>query len=79
MRGATNFPRWAYCLHDISIHAPRAGRDVYINSQDFDIDISIHAPRAGRDGSQWQADRGRNRISIHAPRAGRDFLPWYQG
>ena len=34
---------------DISIHAPRAGRDYAIQQFEAHGIISIHAPRAGRD------------------------------
>ena len=50
MRGATRpgFPR--YVRHQISIHAPRAGRDAdQLQKLQNKLDISIHAPRAGRD------------------------------
>ena len=50
VRGATRpgFPR--YVRHQISIHAPRAGRDAdQLQKLQNKLDISIHAPRAGRD------------------------------
>ena len=34
---------------EISIHAPRVGRDVLAISNGLRIKISIHAPRVGRD------------------------------
>ena len=34
---------------DISIHAPRVGRDVIHDEADAIFQISIHAPRVGRD------------------------------
>ena len=56
----------------ISIHAPRAGRDIYLVPQvGVLFVISIHAPRAGRDCGLRIKPRGKG-ISIHAPRAGRD-------
>ena len=58
----------------ISIHAPRAGRDIYLVPQvGVLFVISIHAPRAGRDCGLRIKPRGKG-ISIHAPRAGRDFV-----
>ena len=39
----------AKSAYDISIHAPRAGRDDYLVSHVQYLHISIHAPRAGRD------------------------------
>ena len=73
VRGATGrwsakeLPIW------ISIHAPRAGRDVQtLPTLYFRHPISIHAPRAGRDKDNLLAETA-ELISIHAPRAGRDF------
>ena len=34
----------------ISIHPPRAGRDVVVAHHHLVVAISIHPPRAGRDG-----------------------------
>ena len=71
VRGATR--RCGRCCgcRRISIHAPRAGRDVRKAHRHPVPQISIHAPRAGRDsaGGDWFGDP---QISIHAPRAGRD-------
>ena len=56
----------------ISIHAPRVGRDVELPSRCSHMTgISIHAPRVGRDRDDL-AVRGHKVISIHAPRVGRD-------
>ena len=55
----------------ISIHAPRAGRDISRRFPGLRFWISIHAPRAGRDCLQ-SLHRVTDVISIHAPRAGRD-------
>ena len=56
---------------NISIHAPRVGRDV-IAARIHDVGIiSIHAPRVGRDKIRKQGFLAHN-ISIHAPRVGRD-------
>ena len=73
VRGATECTPIVDGRTDISIHAPRAGRDDARFTWPAGYDISIHAPRAGRDwaGDGWQ-DNGQ-KISIHAPRAGRDF------
>ena len=57
----------------ISIHAPRAGRDIYLVPQvGVLFVISIHAPRAGRDDMIFTVFPVDFSISIHAPRAGRD-------
>ena len=60
----------------ISIHAPRAGRDLpSVTVIVMVLTISIHAPRAGRDIVPV-AEYLATQISIHAPRAGRDcFWP----
>ena len=57
----------------ISIHPPRAGRDVSEILQELDEVISIHPPRAERDSSQLVSTQT-SIISIHPPRAGRDML-----
>ena len=49
MRGATETTDQANAKADISIHAPRAGRDHKLTCPSNDKLISIHAPRAGRD------------------------------
>src|SRR5208282_3937591 len=55
----------------VSIHAPRAGRDIKIALWQRVNGVSIHAPRAGRD-VLFQTNEARDLVSIHAPRAGRD-------
>ena len=49
MRGATLFDHQNQNYHDISIHAPHAGRDNDIAVLRKRLNISIHAPHAGRD------------------------------
>ena len=49
MRGATDAALRRRYLHDISIHAPHAGRDVGHFVKPYIREISIHAPHAGRD------------------------------
>ena len=56
---------------DISIHAPRVGRDYIDREAAIEICISIHAPRVGRDCAAT-ITRCWRQISIHAPRVGRD-------
>ena len=58
--------------NEISIHAPRAGRDRRVSRASKAPRISIHAPRAGRD-RRLRLYRADPEISIHAPRAGRDM------
>ena len=57
----------------ISIHPPRAGRDVaYLKADEWSKAISIHPPRAGRDFADTVTRAKSRCISIHPPRAGRD-------
>ena len=58
-------------IGEISIHAPREGRDGVLAGTLPQGGISIHAPREGRDPVP-RADGQRQAISIHAPREGRD-------
>ena len=64
--------QWAQKQADISIHAPRVGRDEYGYGWGGLIGISIHAPRVGRDIAGWFFLLNPEPISIHAPRVGRD-------
>ncbi len=48
-RGATTIPFRGGVFVRVSIHAPRAGRDVGPSSPAMAPRVSIHAPRAGRD------------------------------
>ena len=73
VRGATQLHRALADYVDISIHAPRAGRDRRSASSSMTASsISIHAPRAGRDRDNGRRRKDGAAISIHAPRAGRD-------
>ena len=71
-RGAT-WPLWLSRLQSqVSIHAPRTGRD--FEKDDFDYSlllVSIHAPRTGRDLRAGLSQYNLS-VSIHAPRTGRD-------
>ena len=59
----------------ISIHSPRAGRDLPAASAPCpSAGISIHSPRAGRDLLHAEQLHGVPFISIHSPRAGRDYF-----
>ena len=55
MRGATKAFNQANAEANISIHAPRAGRDDFLSGFGSAGTISIHAPRAGRDQEGKQA------------------------
>ena len=56
---------------DVSIHAPRVGRDVTAYQCDQSLLVSIHAPRVGRDLMDLD-ELAKMDVSIHAPRVGRD-------
>ena len=71
VRGATRYRSGRYAPHFVSIHAPRAGRDLSVVICHYVEDVSIHAPRAGRDRVVVR-DGHPSGVSIHAPRAGRD-------
>ena len=66
-------PAQCFPHKEISIHAPRVGRDdAASRCRQSCVRISIHAPRVGRDREPAPVSRRRYRISIHAPRVGRD-------
>ena len=68
VRGATGRQARPYCDWNISIHAPRAGRDlVYLIVWQLRLYISIHAPRAGRDRHIWNACYGRDQFQSTRP------------
>ena len=73
VRGETRIPQARQAGLYISIHSPRAGRDlVRPITKKVGLVISIHSPRAGRDALELEKITGRILISIHSPRAGRD-------
>ena len=51
VRGATRSISCIAQYGNVSIHAPRAGRDLIRLHKFAELDVSIHAPRAGRDAS----------------------------
>ncbi|EFR40754.1 hypothetical protein HMPREF9162_2210 [Selenomonas sp. oral taxon 137 str. F0430] len=71
VRGATGAADARKQMGDVSIHAPRAGRDLPHEVFSLPENVSIHAPRAGRDFTSAR-HRTTQTVSIHAPRAGRD-------
>ena len=73
VRGATVHLHRVRQLGQVSIHAPRAGRDVGEAQRLCGVPVSIHAPRAGRDARGRGHEARRHPVSIHAPRAGRDL------
>ena len=70
-RGATRKKGTISPTLNISIHAPREGRDPAEPASDAPAEISIHAPREGRDVLSGEV-MTTVIISIHAPREGRD-------
>ncbi len=58
---------------NVSIHAPRVGRDAKVLKFPQLLRVSIHAPRVGRDGSNPVINPTAAYVSIHAPRVGRDL------
>ena len=70
--GATTYQDLTALGDNISIHAPRVGRDA-LNAvlPGNHRQISIHAPRVGRDANKRLCNMA-SPISIHAPRVGRD-------
>ena len=73
VRGATCTHNIFWKYHFVSIHAPRAGRDLFCLCRSIQTFVSIHAPRAGRDDIDADTCYD-SQVSIHAPRAGRDFI-----
>ena len=63
----------------ISIHAPRAGRDhSWVNIQ-LNLEISIHAPRAGARPNNYIAIRPTLLFQSTRPVRGRDALSAFRG
>ena len=74
VRGATPAVGLDHRLEAISIHAPRAGRDVVDGDRPRDVSISIHAPRAGRDGETLRLDGLNIYFNPRAPCGARPVL-----
>ena len=72
VRGATFTLTAENVLADISIHAPRAGRDIRVHTPaPAPLYFNPRAPCGARQQGKRKA-KPQPRISIHAPRAGRD-------
>ena len=72
-RGATAGVAPGRAGKQVSIHAPRTGRDLTLVRNGVIIfAVSIHAPRTGRDQQTNQKLIRDVKVSIHAPRTGRD-------
>ena len=73
VKGATGGSARRLVGREVSIHAPREGRDRgLLDGAELDI-VSIHAPREGRDIGDRRAVE-LVVVSIHAPREGRDVV-----
>ena len=70
-RGATQAYYESAYAYRVSIHAPRAGRDLFGGQQIKPRNVSIHAPRAGRDRFAWRRDCGSVCFNPRAPRGAR--------
>jgi len=74
--GATPFPWFLLQEYDVSIHAPRVGRDQVIGELRLaGVRFNSRAPRGARPWST--VSPGVPFVSIHAPRVGRDSTPQY--
>ena len=72
MRGATTVDESCYDTFLISIHAPRAGRDLTL-AGDAPAEAIFQSTRPVRGATTSHIQtRAKLKISIHAPRAGRD-------
>ena len=67
VRGATDRSPIPHAARRVSIHAPRAGRDVKAARRLSDGQVSIHAPRAGRDSRTTSVTTVIMRFNPRAP------------
>ena len=68
VRGATDASQIDRLTVSVSIHAPRAGRDLLAENLSRDaLGVSIHAPRAGRDESRIDEATGGSGFNPRAP------------
>ncbi len=74
-RGATPLGIATSPVRPVSIHAPRAGRDLRLPLQTAIGPVSIHAPRAGRDPPARDGERLRRCFNPRAPRGARPGPP----
>ena len=65
--GATGQENGLRAGEEISIHAPRVGRDVGLSRPTIALYISIHAPRVGRDPYNRAARKPRRNFNPRAP------------
>ena len=73
VRGATRHPTYLQLCCDVSIHAPRAGRDSFSALKSLAIS-AFQSTRPVRGATEVAKTAGiRDEVSIHAPRAGRDL------
>ena len=74
VRGATVIGGLRSRFVRVSIHAPRAGRDLHIRGHGREIGVSIHAPRAGRDPLSQKIRRVRRSFNPRAPCGARPYF-----
>ena len=74
VRGATKCPWYTPTASQVSIHAPRAGRDNARSELSKPRAVSIHAPRAGRDTALPPANRSFRRFQSTRPVRGATWL-----
>ena len=74
VRGATKCPWYTPTASQVSIHAPRAGRDNARSELSKPRAVSIHAPRAGRDTALPPANRIFRRFQSTRPVRGATWL-----
>ena len=67
VRGATCISGGKINACNVSIHAPRAGRDLPGGQRVTFAKVSIHAPRAGRDSALNTSSRARQSFNPRAP------------
>ena len=73
-RGATPHHFIIHDLCEISIHAPREGRDTFPTTSALTPTISIHAPREGRDPTQITMEEVTRYFNPRAPRGARQIF-----
>ena len=77
VRGATDASQIDRLTVSVSIHAPRAGRDLLAENLSRDaLGVSIHAPRAGRDESRIDEATGGSGFNPRAPCGARLRFRW---
>jgi len=74
-RGATRTPSQPFRGRKVSIHAPRAGRDLVAPLVCAIQNVSIHAPRAGRDAHDALKAAAQDKFQSTRPARGATSTP----